>query len=355
MILGLGWPNSKRSAQTLSQSFEQVGEYSHLLSVQSVSLAYRSLEGCVRVLEDVSLYVERGEVVGLVGESGSGKTTLATVIAGLYDTPPAFVEKGKVVYKGTDLLNIPKDDFQRIRGTDIGFVMQESVSALNPVYTVGEQLREALSVRTKRGQPSSATEQEILKLLEELCIDQPHLVLSKYPHQLSGGMRKRVAIAMAVIQRPELLILDEPTTGMDGFVQNRIVGLLKRLGKKYDMSMLVITHDLQLAGRACDRLYVMYAGQVVEEGRSTQVLTKPLHPYTKTLVSCRPEDHAGSDTIPVAGGEPPELSSSLGGCRFHSRCPSSIEVCADNPPAYASVGDGCVRCWLYVDKHYPSY
>ncbi|MEM3857237.1 MAG: ABC transporter ATP-binding protein [Thermoprotei archaeon] len=301
-------------------------------------------------MKDVSLHIMHGEAVGLVGESGSGKTTLALAIAGLHDSPPVYVTKGSIFYKGRNLLDLPAEEMRAIRGIDLGFVMQETVSALNPVYTVGEQIEEAWRVRQKKSSSYKPWKQEALELLSDLCIDNAETVLSKYPHELSGGMRKRVAVAMAVIQRPELLILDEPTTGLDGFVQNRMVGVLQRLRKKYDMSMLVITHDLELASKLCDRVYVMYGGQIVEEGPATRVLSNPLHPYSKTLVSCKPGLYADCDRIPVPDCDGSDHAISFQGCQFRLRCPSSIEVCGERMPELIHMQDSLVRCWLYASR-----
>jgi peptide/nickel transport system ATP-binding protein len=326
---------------------------SSLLQVEHLTVDYVSIDGSVRVLEDVSISVGTGEVVGIVGESGSGKTTLGLSILGLLDTPPAKVRSGVIVLGGeTDLLRLDEHQLERLRGGYLSIVLQESVEALNPVYKVGFQLLEALEAASKRDGKKFNREnakQEVIRLLEELCVSQPNLVLDKYPHELSGGMRKRVAIAMAILQRPKLLILDEPTTGLDAYVQSRLLGLLRQLNREYGVAMLIITHDLPLAATICDRIYVMYAGRILEEGDAKGVLNSPQHPYTRALVSAIPQGFVDAPPLDVPPGDPPDLKRLPRGCKFAPRCPQKTSLCEASEPLLLESHRGSVRCWLYSD------
>lgn len=323
-----------------------------LLQVEGLTVDYVSLDGAVRVLDNVSIRVGSGEIVGVVGESGSGKTTLGLAVLGLLDRPPAKIRAGKILYCGVDLLGLGERELGAMRGGELSIVLQESVEALNPVYKVGFQLLEAFEAAAKRSGgrfDRAEAEKEIVRLLEELCVSQPRVVLEKYPHELSGGMRKRVAIAMAIVQRPKLLVLDEPTTGLDAYVQGRLLGLLRELNRKYGVAMLIITHDLPLAATVCDRIYVMYAGRVLEEGEAQRVLGSPLHPYTRALVAAVPQGFVDSPPLDVPPGEPPDLRALPAGCKFGPRCAQKMDVCLQKEPPLLAHGGGAVRCWLYRD------
>ncbi|PSO01942.1 hypothetical protein B9Q10_01875 [Candidatus Marsarchaeota G2 archaeon ECH_B_SAG-E12] len=351
-----GLDKTRSKFMSLVSQNSELGEHDSqtLLSVNHLTVDYVSLDGHVRVLNDVSLAVKSGEVVGIVGESGSGKTTLGLAILGLLDTPPATIRTGEIVFEGKNLLKLSQNELAQIRGAQMSIVLQESVEALNPVYKVGFQLLEAFEAISKhektRYDPTNARNQ-VLKLLEELCISQPEAVLEKYPHELSGGMRKRAAIAMAIIQRPKLLVLDEPTTGLDAYVQSRLLKLLKQLNQKYKVTMIIITHDLPLATNICDRIYVMYAGRILEEGDAKRVLKLPLHPYTKALVSAVPTGFEDAPPLQVPPGEPPDLKRLPNGCKFNPRCPNKMKICEEKEPQLVQHGRGLVRCWLYDDKN----
>lgn len=327
-----------------------------LLNVEGLTVEFVTIDGRVRVLNDVSLDIRQGEVVGVVGESGSGKTTLGLTILGLIDSPPARVVKGSIFFEDIDLLKMGPDELTRIRGTGIGMVLQESLAALNPVYSVEFQIRESLQVMRRRGSLDSEKDEETLitQILKDLCIEQPTLVLKKYPHELSGGMRKRVAIAISVLEKPKLLILDEPTTGLDAYVQDRILGMLKYLNKRFGVAMLLITHDLTLASRICDKLYVMYAGRIMETGDAKDVLEKPLHPYTQALVSALPTGFEDSPPLPVPPGEAPDLKRLPKGCKFSPRCERVMRICELSEPPHALSSNRLAKCWLYIrdgEKH----
>jgi len=322
-----------------------------LLSVDNLSVDFVSVDGRVRILNGVSLNVKRGEVVGIVGESGSGKTTLALAVLGLLDSPPTEIVSGNVVFDGKDLFKLSSGEMAKIRGTGINMVFQEPLDSLNPVYKVQSQIEESVEVQRKRmfsegdkTKQADSTEM-VIGLLKDLCIDKPDEVLEQYPHELSGGMRQRVAISMSIIEKPKLLIVDEPTTGLDAYVQNRILGMLSDL-RKQGGTLLYVTHDLTVASQVCDRLYIMYAGRIMETGGTKSVLEDSLHPYTHTLIASVPQGYEDSPPLPVQLGEPPNLAKLPGGCKFNPRCPYVKQVCKEEEPTLVEVrAESYVACW----------
>ena len=344
----LGEADERRS----SAEYLSVGDHS-LLVVDDLTVDFVSVDGRVRILNHVSLNVVEGEVVGLVGESGSGKTTLALAILRLLDSPPADMVSGRITFEGRDLLKQSADDLARVRGTGIAMVFQEPLDSLNPVYRVRSQIEEAIKVRNRmlNSKPAKKNDDDsrilMTELLKKLCIDKPEEVLGEYPHELSGGMRQRVAISMSMIERPKLLISDEPTTGLDAYVQNRILGMLNE-SKSSGGTMLYITHDLTVASQVCDRLYIMYAGRVMEIGETRDVLENPLHPYTNTLIASVPQGFEDSPPLPVQLGEPPDLRNLPVGCKFSPRCPYVKDVCKNEEPVLLEAGNGrYVSCWKF--------
>ena len=330
------------------QSRETAGQY--LLAVNGLTLDYATVDGRVRILEDVSLRIEKGEIMGVVGESGSGKTTLGLAIIGLLDSPPADIINGSIVFEGKDLLKLNPVELSRFRGTGIGMVFQESLAALNPVYRTEAQLRESIEVLRKAQKLDLTAENEtsmMIEILKDLRLDKPEVVLKKYPHELSGGMRQRISIAMAIVEKPRLLILDEVTTGLDVYVQNRILTILKDLNRRTGTTMILITHDLTVASQICDKLYVMYAGRVMEEGKTEDVSNAPLHPYTQKLLAAIPQGFVDSPPLPAPTGEAPDLRKLPTGCKFHPRCPFVMQKCKRDEPHSLETADGRrVLCWL---------
>ena len=321
----------------------------NLLSVSGLTMDYASIDGRVRVLENVSLRMQKGEIVGIVGESGSGKTTLGLAIIGLLDKPPAEIINGSIVFEGNDLLRLDPIQLPRYRGTGIGMVFQEALAALNPVYQTEAQLRESLDVLARAQKLSLSNEAEakmMIDILKDLRLDRPQWVLKKYPHELSGGMRQRVSIAMAIVEKPRLLILDEVTTGLDVYVQNRILNILRDLNRRTGTTMMLITHDLMVASQICDRLYVMYAGRVMEEGETEAILNDPKHPYTQKLFAAIPQGFVDSPPLPAPIGEPPDLRKLPTGCKFHPRCPYVMQKCKDNEPPMFEENGRSIVCWL---------
>ena len=333
-----------------SHSQHTAGKDEDLLRVDSLSVDFVTVDGRVRILDGVSLHVKKGEVVGIVGESGSGKTTLGLAILGLLDSPPAEVGCGSIEFEGRDLLRTSPEEMSKIRGTGINMVFQEPLDSLNPVYRVQSQMAESIEVAGRRtlAKPQgveAGSRDVMVGLLRDLCIDKPEEVLEQYPHELSGGMRQRVAISMSIIEKPKLLIADEPTTGLDAYVQNRILSMLSDL-KKTGGTIVYITHDLTIASQVCDRLYIMYAGRIVESGKTRGVLEDSLHPYTRTLIASVPEGYVDSPPLPVQLGEPPNLSELPPGCKFNTRCPYAKDVCREEEPPLMEVVQGRqVACW----------
>jgi oligopeptide/dipeptide ABC transporter ATP-binding protein len=321
-----------------------------LLEIKSLTVDYASVDGRVRPLESVSLRTQKGEIVGIVGESGSGKTTLGLAIIGLLDTPPAEIVSGSIIFEGRDLLKLNQSELTGIRGTGIGMVFQESLVSLNPVYKTEAQLKESLKVlgRARKLKLTSVKEHDMMiDVLRSLYLDKPEAVVKKYPHELSGGMRQRISIAMAMVEEPTLLILDEVTTGLDVYVQNRMLALLRGLNRKLGVTMILITHDLTVASQICDRLYVMYAGRLMEVGEAEDVLSAPLHPYTQGLTAAVPQGFADSPPLPVTAGEPPDLRNLPKGCKFYPRCPYAMEICEEKEPPLLEAGnERYVSCWL---------
>jgi oligopeptide/dipeptide ABC transporter ATP-binding protein len=324
---------------------------STLLSVDNLSVDFVSVDGRVRILYDVSLHAKEGEVIGIVGESGSGKTTLGLAILGLLDSPPAEIVSGSVTFAGKDVLKLGQDEMAKVRGTGMNMVFQEPLDSLNPVYRVESQIAESIDVHGKRspagtGAPKDEDAKRIMTaLLRDLCIDKPDEVIEQYPHELSGGMRQRVAISMSIIEKPRLLIVDEPTTGLDAYVQNRILGMLSDL-RKAGGTLLYVTHDLTVASQVCDRLYIMYAGRMMEVGDTRSVLENSLHPYTNTLIASVPQGFEDSPPLPIQLGEPPNPRKLPTGCKFHPRCPYVKSVCKEEAPPLLEVIPGRqAACW----------
>jgi len=321
-----------------------------LLIVDGLTLDYASVDGRVRVLENVSLQMKKGEILGVVGESGSGKTTLGLSIIGLLDSPPAEIINGSVKFEGIDLLKLSPAELSQYRGPGIGMVFQESLAALNPVYRTDAQIRESIKVFEKAKRTTLSTEDQdkmMIDTLNDLRLDRPEWVVKKYPHELSGGMRQRVSIAMAIVEKPKLLILDEVTTGLDVYVQNRILNILKDLNRRTGTAMMFITHDLMVASQICDRMYVMYAGRVMEEGNTEGILNHPLHPYTQKLFAAIPQGFVDSPPLPAPTGEAPDLKKLPTGCKFHPRCPFVMQKCKDTePPPFETDDERRVLCWL---------
>jgi oligopeptide/dipeptide ABC transporter ATP-binding protein len=316
-----------------------------LLRVQALTTTFATPAGVVRAVDQVSLELRRGETLGLVGESGSGKSMTALSILRLVQ-PPGQIRGGPISFNGRhDLLELTERDMRAIRGAEIGFIFQEPMTALNPVFTIGDQIAEALRVHGKgtRAQARATS----MELLDAVRIPNPERRLKDYPHQLSGGMRQRVLIAIALACRPLLLIADEPTTALDVTIQAEILDLLHEMKEKFDLALLLITHDLGVVAGHADRVAVMYAGRLVEEGPMRQVFRSPAHPYTQGLLASIPGVAPGKKLHAIEGAVP-NLTKLPSGCAFEPRCPSRFDLCASAPPpAFETGSDQQARCYLH--------
>ena len=302
-----------------------------LLQVEDLRVWFGTRTGDVRAVDGVDLTIRRGEIVGLVGESGSGKSVTARSIMRLVPMPPGRVVSGRILFDGEDLLQLPEREMESLRGGRISMIFQDPMTFLNPLYTAGDQVAEAIRQHQRLGK--SAAREETLRLFRQVGIPSPEARLNAYPHQLSGGLRQRVMIAMALSSRPELLIADEPTTALDVTIQAQILALLRELQQESGMSILLITHDLGVVAEMCDRVAVMYAGRVVEDTEIETLFENPQHPYTLGLMGAAPRpDVPDQAPVPIPGS-PPDMAHPPSGCPFHPRCRFAVDICReDNPP-----------------------
>jgi oligopeptide/dipeptide ABC transporter ATP-binding protein len=313
-----------------------------LLEVEKLYVSYTRGNRKLSALHDVSLSVDRGEVVAIVGESGSGKSTLGLAIMQLLPAP-ARVLSGSILLNGKDILKMPKEQARKECGKDISMVFQEPVSYLNPVLKVGEQLRETLLIHERISKDEA--KKRALSLLERVKIADAERVYDYYPYQLSGGMAQRVCIAIAIACGPSLMIADEPTTSLDLTIQAQVLHLLKELQEELKMSLILISHDLRVVSGMADRVVTMYAGSIAEEAPVSKIFTDPMHPYTRTLMQA--SGLSVVDKMYDVGGFLPDLSNPPLGCRFQPRCPHAFDACANQPVETRFEKDSRVFCWLY--------
>ena len=315
-----------------------------LLQVEHLKLYYGSENRRVRAVEDVNLEINKGQRVGLVGESGCGKSTVARAILRLLP-PNSEVLHGKVLFNGVDLLTIEEEEIRNIRGGKIAILFQDPMTFLNPVMRIGDQIAEA--VMTHNDVTKQLALGKVVECLELVRMPSPSETLSYYPHQLSGGMRQRAMMAMALSCNPELIILDEPTTALDVLIQFEILEMLKELNRRLDLTMLVISHDLAVVANLCQKVAVMYAGNIVEVAATGEILKNPLHPYTRGLLESFPRLE-GHERLNAIQGRVPDLSDPPAGCRFHPRCPFVMDTCRSDPPRLLEVTPGHhVSCYLH--------
>ena len=309
-----------------------------LLEVRALHTEFRTGAGLVRAVDGISYTVEHGETVAIVGESGSGKSVGALSILRLIPDPPGRITNGEILFDGKDLRRLTEAGMREIRGRDIGMVFQEPMTSLNPVLTIARQITETLEQH--QGADRATAERRALELLEMVGIADPRRRLRQYPHQLSGGMRQRVMIAVALACSPKLIIADEPTTALDVTIQAQILELMKSLTRKLGVAQIIITHNLGVVARYASRVNVMYAGRIVEAGSAEAIYHNPRHPYTMALLKSVPRlDQPRRARLDPVDGQPPDLTRLDGGCSFRPRCRFAVEQCAAaRPPLVASVG-----------------
>jgi len=310
-----------------------------LLEVRGLHTEFRTGAGLVRAVDGVSYTVEHGETVAIVGESGSGKSVGALSIMRLIPNPPGRITAGEILFDGRDLRGLSEAQMREVRGRDIGMVFQEPMTSLNPVLTIGRQITETLEQH--QGADRAAAERRALELLEMVGIADPARRLKQYPHQLSGGMRQRVMIAVALACNPKLIIADEPTTALDVTIQAQILELMKTLGGRFNVAQIIITHNLGVVARYASRVNVMYAGRIVEAGSADEIYHAPRHPYTMALLRSVPRlDQPRRARLDPVDGQPPDLTRLDGGCSFRPRCRFAVERCGREQPALEQAGSG---------------
>ncbi|WP_445401475.1 ABC transporter ATP-binding protein [Zobellella sp. An-6] len=315
-----------------------------LLKVDNLAVSFTTEAGSFRVVDDVSFSVTAGQTLGLVGESGCGKSVTALSLLGLLPKPAGRVVGGRALFQGQDLLALSPEQRYRIRGNKIAMIFQEPMTALNPVHSVGRQLMEVYELHRpelgKRERRALAAE-----MLRQVGIPEPEARLGSYPHQLSGGMRQRVMIAMALACEPDLLICDEPSTALDVTIQAQILHLIRELQQKTGMAVIFITHDLGVVAQVCDQVLVMYAGRSAEQAGVFDIFERPLHPYTQGLLSAIPRlDRASKTILPTIKGQVPSIEEQVAGCRFANRCPHATDRCRRQPEAELAMVGHSVWC-----------
>ena len=332
-----------------------------ILDVRNLKVIFRTEEGIVPAVDGVSFAAFSGKTLGLVGESGCGKSVSALSVIRLIPDPPGKITDGEIIWKGTDLLKMPDRKWTDIRGRRIAMIFQEPMTSLNPVFTVGRQLGEVLSLRF--GLKGEKAEKRIIEMLDFVGISDPSSRIQAFPHELSGGMMQRIMIAMALLTEPDLLIADEPTTALDVTIQAQILRLIKNIQKKNGMAVILITHDMGVVAETCDHVSVMYAGRIVETGGVRDIFERPLHPYTSGLLRSIPQKGSSREKpLPTIEGTVPSMLDLPGGCRFSPRCFRRKEMgekdrdqCTTHDPGLRSIGeDRGVACHFPLEGSFHS-
>lgn len=313
-----------------------------LLEVQNLSTEFTTRRGNVRPIKDVSFNIDKGEILALVGESGSGKSVTSLSIMGLLSSNGRIVEGSKIMFDGINLVEQSERKMQHIRGNRISMIFQEPMTSLNPIFTVGDQILESIKLHTKLSKKEA--QEKLLDLLDTVGIPNPAKRIKDYPHQMSGGMRQRIMIAMAMACQPQLLIADEPTTALDVTIQAQILDLIYRMREQFNISVLLITHDLGVVAEAADRVAVMYCGRIVEEGSTRDILIDPKHPYTLGLLKSIPRLDEHTDRLFMIPGMVPPPEEVPPGCAFADRCDQCVESCRNVLPELKALGERKVRC-----------
>ncbi len=316
----------------------------NILQIEDLSVKFFTGDGIVNAVDHVTFSIGKEEVLGLVGESGCGKSVTSLAIMRLLPMPPAKITSGRIIFEKENLLEKPESEMRQIRGNVISMIFQEPMTSLNPVITIGKQISEAIIVHQNVSKDEAR--KRAIEMLKVVGIPNPEKRYNDYPHQMSGGMRQRVMIAMALSCNPKLLIADEPTTALDVTVQAQILDLMMDLKRKFGMSLLLITHDLGVIAEMCDRVLVMYAGQIVEEAPCMELFDNPLHPYTVGLLKSIPKLEPGKHPLHTIEGNVPNAIEFPSGCRFHPRCDKAIQICRQKAPSLINLSNRKVRCFL---------
>jgi oligopeptide/dipeptide ABC transporter ATP-binding protein len=320
-----------------------------IVSVENLKTYFYTEDGTVPAIDGVSFEVKRGETLAIVGESGSGKSVTSLSIMRLIPQPPGKIVNGDIKFNGESLLIKSEKEMRSIRGNRISMIFQEPMTSLNPVYKIGDQISESIIIHQKKTKKEALL--EAINLLNLVGIPEPERRINQYPHELSGGMRQRVMIAIALACQPELLIADEPTTALDVTIQNQILQLMKTLKQKINMSIMLITHDLGVVAEMADNVVVMYAGQVVEQGDVYTIFENPKHPYTEGLLKSMPSAEKRIGKLYAIEGVVPNPLNLPSGCRFAARCEYATALCYDEMPEIQKIGnEEAVRCWKYTHR-----
>jgi peptide/nickel transport system ATP-binding protein len=309
-------------------------------SVVDLQAQYFTEKGTIKAVDHISFIINENESLGIAGESACGKSSLGAAILRIMQ-PPGKIIGGNIILDGNDIAKLSDTDFnKRIRWKKISMVFQGAMNSLDPVYTIGNQLKEILEQHNFKGR----IDHKISESLQQVGLDQS--VSKKYPHEMSGGMKQRVVIAMALLLEPDVVIADEPTTALDVLVQAQIINLLKRLKKEKGMTIIIITHDMAIISEIADKIGIMYAGQIVEFGSASEIYKHPKHPYTQALISAIPKLRSDNKEIHFIKGNPPDMLNLPSGCRFYARCPHAMDICKEDPPT-VKTRTGYTLCWLY--------
>ncbi|TWD94613.1 peptide/nickel transport system ATP-binding protein [Neobacillus bataviensis] len=329
---------------------------SHILQIKNLKVSFQSGRTLLPAVDGISFNLREGEILGIVGESGSGKSVTSLATMGLIPSPPGKIEDGQIIFEGRDLINLSEKEWRKVRGNQISMIFQEPMTSLNPLFTIGNQVMEAIKLHTNLSKREALVRG--IELLRLVGIPRAEGILKEYPHQLSGGMRQRIMIAMAMACNPKVLIADEPTTALDVTIQAQILALMKDLNKKTNTSIILITHDLGVVAEICERVIVMYSGQIVEQGDVRTILKNPQHPYSNGLLKSVPELRGKKERLYSIPGTVPAPGTIQNGCRFAPRCSEAFGKCHEEEPQLLNLEkeEHEVRCFLHIlkegsDKH----
>jgi len=316
-----------------------------ILEVKNLQTHFFTRRGVVKAVDGVSFHLDEGETLGLVGESGCGKSVTCFSIIRLVEKPAGEIVGGEVLFEGKDLLHKSEKDMDQFRGDQVSMVLQDPMTSLNPLFTIGYQVAEPTEIHQQLDKKNVL--EKVLEMLRSVRIPLPELRVKEYPHQMSGGMRQRIVSAMALSCEPKILIADEPTTALDVTIQAQFLRLLKEIQRESNLSMIIVTHDFGIVAKACDRVAVMYAGKIVETGTTMELFDDPTHPYTIALMNSLPKVGVKVNRLYSIDGQPPDLSMLPPGCAFAPRCPEAMDICLKEYPPQSTISDGHVmRCWL---------